>query len=157
MKKLTLTTILFSFVLINACNKEENSKKSFTLEMKVDGVLWTAAKNQAGLFTPSTGKLSFTGQKGDELVSLNKDSVALNGTYAMPSGSITVLYTKGGSLISYSLSSSKPKTKGSVTLKSLNESGVTNVQYPEADFSGVLYDIFNADSIVITEGKLRYQ
>jgi hypothetical protein len=157
MKKLTLTTILFSFVLINACNKEENSEKTFTLEMKVDGVLWTAAKNQAGIFTPSTGKLSLTGQKGDEIVNLNKEALALNVTSAMPSGTMTVNYTKGGNLRIYSLSASKPKTKGSVTLKTLNDSGVANVQYPEVDFSGVLYDLLDVDSIVITEGKLRYQ
>lgn len=157
MKKITLATILFSFVLINACNKEENAEKSFTLEMKVDGVLWTAAKNQAGLFTTSTGKLSVTGQKGDELFNLSKDSLALNVTKAMPSGSITMNYLKGGNLRIYTLSASKPKTKGSVTIKTLNESGVPNVQYPEVDFSAVLYDLLDVDSIVITEGKLRYQ
>jgi len=75
----------------------------------------------------------------------------------MPSGSITVNYVKGGSLKIYTLSASQPKTKGSVTLKTINESGIPNVKYPEVDFSGVLYDPFNADSIVITEGKLRYQ
>jgi hypothetical protein len=157
MKKITLTTILFSFVLINACNKEENADKSIILEMKVDGVLWTATKDQAGLFTPSTGKLIIGGQKGDELFSLSKESLALNVTSAMPSGSITMNYLKGGNLRIYSLAASKPKTKGSVTLKTLNESGVPNVQYPEVDFSGVLYDFLDVDSIVITEGKLRYQ
>lgn len=157
MKKVTLIAILFSFVLINACNKDEKNEKVFSLEMKVDGVLWTAAKNQAGSYSSGNKKLSLTGQKGDEIINLNRDSVNLNGTYVMPGGSITVNYIKGGSLRIYSLSASKPNTRGSVTLKTLNDSGIPNVQYPEADFSGVLYDSFNADSIVITEGKLRYQ
>ena len=157
MKKVTLAAILFSFILINACNKEDSNEKSFTLEMKVDGVLWTAAKNQTGIFTPSTGKLSLTGQKENEIINLNRDSLTLNATSTMPSGSITVNYVKGGSLKIYTLSASQPKTKGSVTLKTINESGIPNVKYPEVDFSAVLYDAFNADSIVITEGKLRYQ
>jgi hypothetical protein len=125
--------------------------------MKVDGVLWTAAKNQTGLYTPSSGKLSLTGQTGDEIINLNRDSVSLNGTFSMPIGTITVNFIKGGSLRIYSLSASKPNTNGSVTLKTLNDSGIPNVKYPEADFSAVLFDSFDADSIAITEGKLRYQ
>lgn len=158
MKKVAIIAIVFSFVLINACKKEEEKEKSFLLEMKIDGVLWTATKNQTGLYTPSSGKLSLTGQgTGDEIINLNRDSVNLNGTYAMPTGTITVNHIKGGTLRIYSLSASQPRTRGSLTLKTINESRIPNVKYPEVDFSAVLFDGFNVDSIIVTEGKLRYQ
>lgn len=142
--------------MINACKKEEIKEKSFSLEMKVNGVLWTATKNQSGLYTPSSGELILGGQKGEEIINLNRDSVNLNGQFTMPSGNISVLYMKGGSLKMYTLSESKPNTNGSVTLKTINESGIPNIKYPEVDFSGILFDNFNVDSIIITEGKLRY-
>jgi hypothetical protein len=48
MKKTILTALVVSLAFLNACKKEE-VKKDFTLEMKVNGVLWTATKNIAGL------------------------------------------------------------------------------------------------------------
>ena len=122
--------------------------------MKIDGVIWTTTKNQNGLYTSSTGKLSLTGQKsGNEIINSNRDSVDLNRTYTMAKGSITVNYIKGGSLKVYTLASSNPKTRGFVTSRSLNESKITNVKYPEVDFSGLLFVTFNVDSIIISQRK----
>jgi len=120
MKKLPLIATVLSFVLLNGCSKENENEKSFTLEMTVDGVLWTAAKNQASTYTPSSGKLFLTGQKdGDEIINLNRDSVTLNATSTMPSGTITVNYIKGGSLRIYTLSASKPKQEARLRSKPL--------------------------------------
>lgn len=162
MKKTVLTAIVLSLVFLNACKKEEASRKEFTLEMKVNGVLWTAAKNQAGLYNTTEKKLTFTGQKGDDIFQLSKDSMNGLGTYNLPSGTITLFLGTGAAQKQYSLSSSKPKTRGSVTLLTTTSNGtglasLANQEYPEANFSGVVYDAFSVDSVVITEGKLRYQ
>ena len=156
MKKIILTVVALSLVMINACTIEEIKGKVFSLEMKVDGALWTAEKYQIGLYTPSSGELILGGQKGEEIINFHRNSVNLNGPFTMPSGNISISYMKGDSLKVYLLSESKPNTNGSVTLKTINESGMPNIKYPEADFSGILFDISNLDSIIITEGKLRY-
>ncbi len=159
MKNSMLLVVIATLIGLNACKKDEGTSgsKDYTLEMKVNGTLWTAEKNQAGSYIPSRKSISLTGQKGDEIILLNRDSITSTGTYNMPSGSITVHYIKNGALKIYTLSSSKPKSHGSVTLLSLTNSPLPDGQYPEANFDGVLYDSFNADSIVVTEGKLRYQ
>jgi hypothetical protein len=156
MKKTILTALVVSLAFLNACKKEE-VKKDFTLEMKVNGVLWTATKNIAGLYNTSTNGINITGQKGDETIGLSRDNVTGSSSYTIPTGSMTALILKAGTVIPYSANSSKPKSHGSVTFLTQSPSAVSNIKNIEADFSGVLYDSFNTDSVVITQGKLRYQ
>ena len=156
MKKGMIAAMVFGAILLNGC-KKENEEKVLTLEMKINGVRWVAAKNVAGLYNTSTNGINITGQTGDELVSVSRDNVTGNGTYAIPSGNMNALVLKGGSVLPYTASSSKIKSHGSVTVLSQSSSAISYIKNIEADFSGVLYDSFGTDSVVITEGKLRYQ
>lgn len=156
MKKGMIAAMVFSAMLLNGC-KKDNVEKELTLEMKVNGVRWVAAKNVAGLYNTSTNGINITGQTGDELVSVSRDNVTGNGTYAIPSGNMNALVLKGGVVLPYTASSSKVKSHGSVTVLSQSSSAISYIKNIEADFSGVLYDSFGTDSVVITEGKLRYQ
>ena len=156
MKKGMIAAMVFSAMLLNGC-KKDNIEKELTLEMKVNGVRWVAAKNVAGLYNTSTNGINITGQTGDELVSVSRDNVTGNGTYAIPSGNMNALVLKGGVVLPYTASSSKVKSHGSVTVLSQSSSAISYIKNIEADFSGVLYDSFGTDSVVITEGKLRYQ
>ncbi len=156
MKKGMIAIMVLGAILLNGC-KKDNEEKVLTLEMKVNGVRWVAAKNVAGLYNTSTNGINITGQTGDELVSVSRDNVTGNGTYAIPSGNMNALVLKGGSVLPYTASSSKVKSHGSVTLLSQSSSAISYIKNIEADFSGVLYDSFGTDSVVITEGKLRYQ
>ena len=90
MNKTISILLLLATVFINGCNKDED-EKDFTLEMKVNGVLWTATKNIAGLYNISTNGINITGQKGDENIGLSRDNVTGLGTYAIPSGTLTCL------------------------------------------------------------------
>ena len=156
MNKTISILLLVAMVFINGCNKDED-EKDFTLEMKVNGVLWTATKNIAGLYNISTNGINITGQKGDENIGLSRDNVTGLGTYAIPSGSLTSLMLKSGVVLPYSANSLRPQSHGTVTVLSISASALSDIKNIEADFSGVLYDTFNTDSIVITEGKIRYQ
>jgi len=162
MKRTILTAMIISMAFLNACKKEDASKKTFSLEMKINGVLWVAAKNQSGIYSTSVKSLSFTGQRGDDIFNFAKDTVTGVGTYAMPSGNIALILGSGSSQKQYNLNSSKPKSRGSVSFlnSSPNQTGLpslASIEYPEVNFSAVLFDAFNVDSVVITEGKLRYQ
>lgn len=152
----TISVLVFSAVLLSAC-KKENEERKLTLEMKINGVLWVAEKNIAGLYNTNTNGINITGQKGDELISVFKDNVTGEGSYTIPSGNINALISKSGSILPYTASSSKPSSHGSVTILSQTSTAVSYIKDIEAEFSGVLYDPFNMDSVVITEGKLRYQ
>jgi hypothetical protein len=156
MNRMMITATVLSMLVLNAC-KKENTDKVLTLEMKINGVRWVAAKNVAGLYNTSTNGINITGQTGDELVSVSRDNVTGNGTYAIPSGNMNALVLKAGAVLPYTASSSKVKSHGSVTVLSQTSSAISYIKNIEADFSGVLYDSFGTDSVVITEGKLRYQ
>lgn len=156
MKKGMIAIMVLGAILLNGC-KKDNVEKVLTLEMKINGVRWVAAKNVAGLYNTSTNGINITGQTGDELVSVSRDNVTGNGIYAIPSGNMNALVLKGGSVLPYTASSSKVKSHGSVTLLSQSSSAISYIKNIEADFSGVLYDSFGTDSVVVTEGKLRYQ
>ncbi len=151
-----ITAMVFSMVVLNSCKKDE-IEKTFTLEMKVNGVQWTATKNIAGIYNTSTNGINITGEKGDELIALKSDNVTGTGTYTIPNVTMNALVLKAGSVLPYTVSSSKVKSHGSVTVLSVSNSAVSNIKNIEADFSGVLFDSFSNDSVVITEGKLRYQ
>lgn len=155
--------IFVSIAFLSACKKDSNTKKSFTLEMKINGVLWTATKDQAGIYNTQTKRINIGGAKGDETFVFSRDTVNGVGTYSLPSGAMTMIISTGSSRFPYSVSSSNPRSRGSLTLLNSTASSTTGnpnidaMERPEANFSGVLFDTFNLDSIIITEGKLRYQ
>lgn len=156
MQKVTLTILLFSLLTVVGCKKEDDKEKDHTIEMKVNGVLWKATKNQVGILRRSDGYMSIGGQTETDNFILSKSTgVSGLGTYQIPAGSFNFIYVKNGVQKIYGWTS---------TYKLINVN-ITNVIGPvvlgfeniEADFSGVAYDQFGTDSVVITEGKLRYQ
>lgn len=156
MQKVTLSVFLFSLLAIVGCKKEVEKEKDHTLEMKVNGVLWKATKNQAGILRKSDGYMSFTGQTETDNFIISKSTGVFGiGTYQIPTGNFNFIYVKDGVQKIYGWSSTRKEINVEIT----NVIGPVVLGYEniEADFSGVAYDQFGTDSIVITEGKLRYQ
>ncbi|MFN8310765.1 MAG: hypothetical protein U0T73_12450 [Chitinophagales bacterium] len=157
MKTLQQGLVILTILLTASC-KKETTQKVRTLEMKVNGVNWTATKNIAGYYNTASGGITITGQTADESISLTRDSISGFGTFAIPRGNINGLFLKNGSLMPFTASSSASNSHGSVRFfNRINDNALANYENIEADFSGVLYNSFHTDSVVITDGKLRYQ
>ncbi len=163
MKKTIFAIAIGCITIFSACKKNNSSSKQFTLEMKVNGTMWTATKNQVGLYDSQDKSISISGETDNDLFRLTKDAgVTGVGTFALPSGNMSLFIGTGAAQKQYTIFNASPKARGSVTLLNTtpNSSGLSslaNTYYPEADFSGVLYQVLGTDSVVITEGKLRYQ
>lgn len=155
MKKTTLLVLLFTSLLIASCKKEE-SKKDYTLEMKVNGVLWKATKSQVGLLRRSDGYMSISGETATDVFGFTKNTgVTGVGSYQIPAGNFNFIYVKDGVQKIYGWTST-PKLVN-INITKIIGPPVLNFENIEADFSAVAYDQFGTDSVVITDGKLRYQ
>lgn len=162
MKKLLTMSILLSGFLLSCGNDDDDNNNDgqleTTLEMRVDGVLWVADQNQAGIISSNSSMLSMSGERNDvDNFGFSRTNVSALGTYDLPPGTMTMILDEAGVSKIYSLSN--PNAHASVTLTNKIDNQLTGALagfYAEADFEGVLYNIINAsDSIVITEGKLR--
>jgi hypothetical protein len=80
------------------------------------------------------------------------------GVYQLKPGKIGVLTGTGSATKSYALSTSHPSSRGEINFSRRNLGGALGMEYIEADFSVLFFNVLNVtDSIVITDGKLRYQ
>lgn len=155
MNKATIGLLLFTSLFIAGCKKED-TKKEYTLEMKVNGVLWKATKGQAGLLRRSDGYLSVSGQTETDNFGFSKSTgVTGVGRYQIPTGNINFIYVKDGVQKIYGWASTYKLVD--INLTKVTGPIVLGFENIDLDFSAVAYDQFGTDSVVITDGKLRYQ
>lgn len=158
MKTNILALAFTALIFITACKKEEK-EKDYSLELKIDGTAWVAEKNQSGVYSTNDKILTFGGEKeNDDVFLASFTNVTNTGNYYIPSsGTINLTLHDGvGGLKIYT--SNKPDAHFELDFYNrIEEGSVFGLEYVELNFTGVLYNFSGApDSVVITDGKLRY-
>jgi hypothetical protein len=154
MKKILTLIFLLSILFFSACKKSEDTDDF--VSMNINGSEWRD-ENGKTLINKNSGLLTVTGSTSKGTLTITVPNVTATGTFDMvlADGTPGFSYldkTTGTSKI-YSISLSKPRSRGTITVTKINPGNNTSF-YGEGTFSGVAFTT-NNDSIVITNGVFQ--
>jgi hypothetical protein len=138
-----------------SCKKE--NKEVNRVSMFINFIGWRDDEGKA-LIDKSSSLLTVTGTNSHGTLQITVPDVKNSGTYDLVLGSgqpgLVFLDRKSGMLKTYSISQSKPFSRGSITITDIT-TGNENSFYATGTFSGVAY-YTSSDSIIITHGTFQH-
>lgn len=166
MKKQCLKTIFIFCTAITICScKKENASVSVKQQISLvaDGVAYSVTTGDAGVIQADAHIRADTvfqldAEKGDKDFSINCNKISSSGTYTINKNNYSLFnfaqWEDGSALFANSGGSNK--SHFTFTITNIAGSASDHVRYVEGNFSGVLYNLMQTDSVVITNGIIKF-
>ncbi len=141
-----------------ACTKENNtSQYKQQISLRADGVLFTVTTGGADVEEAdahiNSGRFQLDATTSIKDFSINKQIVNDLGTYNVAGSVLDFAQWEDGSLLFSSIGSSRSHLQFTITEKRETSSGYYMVA---GNFSGVLYNVTQTDSVIITNGSIEF-